>query len=80
MPYEPRPNTFVLFRNDKKGNEKAPDYKGNLIDENGAKKNIAAWIKDGKNGKFMSGVTEEPWEKKQGFDADKGTGSDDIPF
>jgi hypothetical protein len=43
----------VLFKNDKKETEKHPDYKGSC-EIGGAEYWIAAWIKEGKNGKFMS--------------------------
>ena len=52
-------NSFVLFKNDKQGNEKAPDYTGKLEDENGKQWRIAAWIKEGQKGKFMSGKISE---------------------
>lgn len=48
-------NTGVLFKNDKDGNEKRPDYKGSVNIE-GTDYWLSAWIKtkrDG-SGKFMS--------------------------
>lgn len=46
--------TGGLFKNDKNGNEKAPDYKGNcLIDGN--EYQISSWINTAKDGsKYMS--------------------------
>lgn len=52
-------NSGVLFKNDKRGNEKAPDYTGKL-DVEGKEWRLAAWIKDGRNGKFMSLKVSEP--------------------
>jgi hypothetical protein len=53
MAFEQRDNSGVLFKNDKKGNEKAPDYTGmGMVD--GFEYKFAAWIKEGKKGKFMS--------------------------
>lgn len=43
----------VLFRNDRKEKETHPDYKGSC-EVDGVEMWISAWIKDGKNGKFMS--------------------------
>jgi hypothetical protein len=43
----------VLFKNDKKETEKHPDYKGSCEIE-GTEYWIAAWIKEGQKGKFMS--------------------------
>jgi uncharacterized protein (DUF736 family) len=46
-------NAGVLFKNDKKDTEKHPDYTGK-INFDGTDMRLAAWIKEGKNGKFMS--------------------------
>lgn len=44
----------VLFKNDKEGNEKRPDYTGNC-EISGQKYQLSAWIKTSKAGtKFMS--------------------------
>lgn len=60
MAFEMKDNTFSLFENDKKGNEKAPNYKGKgLI--NGQEVKIAVWKRTGKTGvEYLSGVIEEP--------------------
>ena len=55
MAFEQRDLSGALFKNDKKGNDKAPDYKGNAMVD-GFEYNMAAWIKEGKSGKFMSVV------------------------
>lgn len=48
-------NTFALFKNDKQGNEKRPDYTG-TITVNGEEMRMSAWIRESKTGnKFMSG-------------------------
>jgi hypothetical protein len=47
-------NTFVLFVNDKKGNDKAPDRSGTL-NVDGVEFYIDGWLKQGKNGAFLSG-------------------------
>ena len=73
-------NSFVLFRNDKKGNEKAPDYRGNLTLADGEKKEIAAWVKEGKNGsKFLAGRISEPYKKAETKEAEQ-SDNGDLPF
>lgn len=76
-------NTFVLFKNDKEGNEKRPDYTGK-VNVNGKELRLAAWIKDGKKGKFMAGKVSEFEDKKQRPISERtepGGGFDeDIPF
>jgi len=56
-------NKGVLFKNDKKGNEKAPDYTGKM-NVNGKEMRLAAWIREGAKGKFMSLSMSDPQEKK----------------
>lgn len=43
----------VLFKNDRKENDKHPDYKGQC-EIDGAEYWLSAWIKMGAKGKFMS--------------------------
>jgi hypothetical protein len=43
----------VLFKNDRKEQDSHPDYKGSC-EINGVEHWISAWIKEGRQGKFMS--------------------------
>jgi hypothetical protein len=54
MAYEQKPGDFALFKNDKEGNEKRPDYTGSGLDLSGQRIKISAWIKQGAKGNFMS--------------------------
>ena len=45
-------NSGVLFSNDRREKETAPHYKGNITVA-GVDYWLSAWVKEGKNGKFM---------------------------
>ena len=76
MAYEKRDNSGVLFKEREKKNPKGPDYSGEVMVA-GTLYRLAAWIKDGKKGKFMSlalqPATERPSAPKDDLDRD-------IPF
>lgn len=59
MAYEPKPGSFSLFKNNKDGNEKRPDYTGDGMSLDGTPIKVSAWLKDGAKGKFMSCKFEE---------------------
>lgn len=72
----------VLFKNDKDGNEKRPDYKGSAEIE-GVQYWVSAWIRNGAKGKFMSMKYEA--KEKQSAPAPKPSpaqtfGDESIPF
>jgi hypothetical protein len=54
-------NRGALFKNDRKTKDSQPDYKGQL-DVEGEEYWVAAWIKEGRNGKFMS-ISIQPKEE-----------------
>ena len=70
--FEQKPNTFVLFVNDKKADNQ-PDFTGKIKTENGKELKLACWKKTSKQGvTYLSGVVNE-------FD-DKSVKSDGLPF
>lgn len=69
-------NRGVLFKNDKKGNEKAPDYTGKL-NVDGKEMRLAAWLREGAKGKFMSISVSEFQKKEQKKIEDL---DDDVPW
>lgn len=72
-------NSGVLFKNDKEGNEKRPDYKGS-INVGGTEFWLSAWIKDSAKGKFMS-LSVQPKENRQSpRQAAPAQDFDDAPF
>lgn len=82
MAFEQRDMSGSLFKNDKRQNDKQPEYKGDcLID--GVAYWISAWVKDGKNGKFFSFAFKP---KEQGGGNKKPSPNyqpdtqDDVPF
>lgn len=58
---------FTLFKNNKTTNN-APEYTGEIM-VNGKKMRIAAWVKDGKSGKFLSGKVSEQREQSSSQDS-----------
>ena len=71
-----RDNSGVLFKSDKRDNEKAPHYKGNITVD-GKDYWLSAWIKEGKSGKFM-GLALSPKDQQQKAKP-KSSGFDDMP-
>lgn len=84
MPEYDNNNSFVLFKNNKEGNEKRPDYTGTMTDAAGKEFPIAAWIRESKNGKkFMSGKISEPRDSEGGPQQNSAPAAeyqDEIPF
>lgn len=74
-------NSGVLFKNDKEGNDKRPDYTGKFTDATGKEWRLAAWLREGQKGKFMSIKASEPQQQNEAPPAGGGTTElDSIPF
>lgn len=79
MAYELKEGQGSLFVNDKQGNEKRPDRRGE-INVGGVIYKLSGWLKEGKSGKWLSLKAEAKDEVR----GSKPTRSDDadepIPF
>ena len=64
MAYELRDGQGSLFKNDKKGNEKAPDYKG-TAKLGGEMYDLAGWIKKGSQSSFLSVSIQKKGERQE---------------
>lgn len=71
-------NTFSLNKNDKGDNPARPDYRGE-VDINGVRYWISGWIRDGANGKFISGPVELAKDEHQ-YNAQPVGADEDVPF
>ena len=76
-------NRWTLNKNDRKEKETHPDYKGSL-NVNGVDYWIDGWIKEGANGKFISGSLK-PKEARvpdgsRGAPMQPADLDDDVPF
>jgi hypothetical protein len=75
-------NRIVIFKNNKKTEEKQPDYTGSINVE-GKDYSVSLWIKEGKAGKFFSGKIQEPFKKEtelKSFSEKVGKDSSGLPF
>lgn len=63
--FEMRNGQGSIFKNDKKGNEKAPDYSGKAMIHDKEVK-IALWVKEGAKGKFFSVKIEDANTQQSG--------------
>lgn len=75
----------TLFRNDKDGNDKRPDYRGELVID-GRTYELSGWVKEGNKGKWVS-LSARPKaaaEKDRRTEAqkyrDKDVDPDSLPF
>jgi uncharacterized protein (DUF736 family) len=78
MAYELKENSWTLFRNKKKTEDKHPDYRGE-INIDGNIYDLSAWTKETKTGeKYFSGLLSEKYVKSE---TEKKPEEDtDLPF
>lgn len=84
MAYTPKPGDVSAFKNDQKGNEKAPNFKGYIMAHRdikaGEKIELALWERKGtQGGYFFSGKISDPRPKKE-CQPSEDDDSDRIPF
>lgn len=60
-----KPSSFSLFKNTRKTADNHPDYTGTGKDLDGNDIEVAAWLKDGGKGKFMSCTFKVKGQKQQ---------------
>jgi len=65
---ETKNNSGVLFTNQKKADNQ-PDWKGK-VNVNGKDMEVAGWVKEGKNGKYISLSFKEPYKKTNNIPTD----------
>lgn len=82
MAYELKDGQGSLFKNDKGDNAKRPDYRGS-VKIGGVEYELAAWIREGQKGKYMSLSAKPKGERpmpKRDDDPVPQDPNDDIPF
>ena len=73
-------NTFTLNKNDKGDNPKRPDYRGKL-NLDGIEFTLSGWVREGANGKFISGAVAMVEAKTEERSKPAVEGADeDVPF
>lgn len=84
MAFEPRENTFVLFKNRHRSNPKAPAMTGSaniVIDGVKYEFEIAGWARETeKAGKFLSGTIRLIPDEHDAAPAEPKIDGEDIPF
>jgi|TARA_R110000787_G_scaffold240170_1_gene346417 Tol biopolymer transport system component len=84
--YEHKAGNGSLFKNPNKTAENSqPEYSGQIMTQDGKLQQIAAWMKDGTKGKYMSLRLSDPYVKKEdSFEKQKAEAvssqSEDLPF
>jgi hypothetical protein len=73
-------NTFTLNKNDKGDNPRRPDYRGKL-NVDGIEFTLSGWVREGANGKFISGSVAMVEAKTEERAKPAVEGADeDVPF
>jgi uncharacterized protein (DUF736 family) len=77
---EQKQNTGAIFKNEKKADQKHPDYRGK-INIYGKDMEIALWIRESQSGlKYFSAALSEPYNPEQTQSVSVQNNDDDLPF
>ena len=77
---EMKPDTIIVFPNDKEGNDKRPDLTGKIL-WNGEEINVSLWKNTSKAGKsYLSGQVQKPYNGSATSDVNQSAEGADIPF
>ena len=75
-----KPDTIIVFPNDKEGNDKRPDFTGKIL-WNGEEINVSLWNNTSKAGKsYLSGQAQKPYNGSVTSDVNQSAEGADIPF
>lgn len=79
--YEQKPNSFSLFKNEQKTEDKQPDYSGTMTDASGKQFRVSAWVNEAKSTgkKYLGGLISE-MQPTQTKPAKAPEESSDLPF
>lgn len=74
-------NSGVLFKNERKSEDRHPDYTGTYTDAEGREFFLDAWIRESAKGKFFSIRTKEKTARKEaGSGRSDPFGDSSVPF
>ena len=74
MAYEQKPGDIAIFRNDRKENDRHPDWKGTMVTLAGEVLEVAVWEKGGK-GTMLAGKVSEPRQRRDDAQSFRGGGA-----
>lgn len=73
MAYEPKEGSGAIFKNEKKSEDKHPDYRGTFKGLDGKMYNGALWVKEDKNGKKFFSFRQSEYKERD-------NSMEDLPF